>query len=139
MISSQKIVAMIIGINIMLGIILTAIETDGTTDPDFTSIDTIRGTIDKEEENAQSEEGVWGSIKSAVSKITEATIGNIIKWGLGLYNILKLGFNPWSISPSDYTNQIEILMARILLGIRSFITALLLFELYVVFKNKKAT
>lgn len=139
MISSQKIVAMIIGINIMLGIILTAIETDGTTDPDFTSIDTISGTIDKEEENAQSEEGVWGSIKSAVSKITEATIGNVMKWGLGLYNIFKLGFNPWSISPSDYTNQIEILMARILLGIRSFITALLLFELYVVFKNKKAT
>lgn len=139
MISSQKIIAMIIGINIMLGIILNAIGTDSNTNPDFTSIDTITGTIDKEEENAQSEEGVWGSIKSAVSKITEATIGNIIKWGLGLYNIFKLGFNPWSISPSDYTNQIEILMARILLGIRSFITAFLLFELYVVFKNKKAT
>lgn len=137
MISTQKIILMAILINVMIGIVLS-LDKD-INNPDFTTIDELTSSIDTEQENTNSETGIWGEVKAKAGQVFESTIINVIKWGAGLYNIFKLGFNPWSISTEDYNTEIEKLIVRIIQLIRAMTIGLLILEIYSYFKNKKAT
>lgn len=138
MISTQKIVVLILMIQILIGIAmeLNAKGIDGT--PLAKTNDTI--TIsDAEVENFKSDEGIWGSIKNEANQLYESTIGNVMEWGATALNVLLKGLNPFSINSSQYDTNIEKLIATIILVIRSFMTTIVIFEGYSYFKNKKAT
>lgn len=140
MISSQKIIMMIILINVMIGFAIKFTESPDTFTlskmDDFTS---QQNTIESEKDNFVSEEGLWGSVKAKASQVYETTIGNVLQWGGAIIGILIQGFNPWSISTSQYTNIIEQTIVVIIGTIRTMMTALLMFEIYLIFKNKKST
>lgn len=139
MISSQKILSLTIMVYLMSGIAIGAEQFIDTMTTMEERMDDITELIDTESNQYTSEEGVWGSIKSKASQVYESTIGNVITWGKGLLNILKIGLNPFAIDTSRYTNELEKILGKGVNVIRSGMIAIMLLEIYLIFKNKKAT
>lgn len=138
MISTQKIIAMIILVNIIMAIAIEFSRRDENSNY-LQIIDAETNSIETSQEEFESEEGIWGSIKSEASQVYEGTIGNVIKWGKVIVDIFLKGLNPFSIRPSQYNNNLEKLVAYLILIARLIMVVIVMVEIYSYFKNKKAT
>lgn len=138
MISTQKILTMVILIQIMLGLTATFLLEPENTDNIDKDMKTERDSIQSEETSFTSEEGIWGTVKATAGQVYDSTIGNALKWGASIINFLNKAFNPWAIT-GEYETEIEKQAANIIQTIRIFLLAITALELYLLFKNKKAT
>lgn len=138
MISSQRLLMIIIGINLIIGI-TAEMYAHPTTWENVTQLNTEKDIASDVEQDFVSEEGIWGNVKSTASRLYEGTIGSTIKWGSGLIKIFARGINPFSFSSKDFDTQIEKTIADIIVYIRFLMTILIVFEIYQVFKNRKAS
>lgn len=137
MISTQRLIMLVIGINLLIGMV-GEIWVNPTG---YTTSQQLEVEIDKMEDlevNLESEEGIWGSVKQSAGQ-EETTIGSAINWGYSILGVFIRGINPLSIHPSMFTNTIEQVFAWFLIFFRSLIATILGIELYLVYKNKKTS
>lgn len=138
MISSQRIITMIIGINLIIGMIMT-----GYNNPTEYNNEAVQNEIsfieNSQNEYTDEDTGVWGTVKAGAGRLYENTIGNVIKWGYIILSVFIRGINPLSINAGMFENQVLKLIANMILFTRSIMVLVVIFEIYLVFKNKKAT
>lgn len=135
MLSTHRLLIMLIAMNMMIGIAVSIYNSPQTLDTKQMEVENEK--LEESEEYAEEEQSIWGSIKASAEKGYESTIGNPIRWGWTILRIFIRGINPFSFMPSDFTNEIEQEIARVLILIRSLITTITIIEGYMVFKNDK--
>ena len=137
MISSQRLMLIIIALNMLIG--FTGEIYHNPTGYSSTTATIEQALMEEYEQEFQSEEGLWGTVKATANKIYENTIGNVVSWGRIIFKVFIDGINPFSFTASDFSHPVEKQFANILVLFRSLMTAILILEGYMIFKNKKSS
>lgn len=132
---TQRLIMIIISINLIIGFVDSI--NDSPTTWNSNQIGTEIDLMEEQEAEFESEEGVWGSVKSSEDRIYENTIGSPIKWGWVLLKTFTRALNPFSFSPSDFETDSEKALAWVLTFFRCLMIMLVSIEGYMFFKNKK--
>ena len=136
MMSSQRLLLIVIGINLIIGLVSTIWLNPATYNEDILS-----------NENALYEAYVL-EVKDddPYSGVTnrdfqqETSIGNSISLGSVIWDIFTNSLVPWSIRGSHFTNSFEQIAANALVFFRSTLGILLFFDLIImVIKNRKTS
>lgn len=93
--------------------------------------------IESQENQVNSEEGIFGEIKSAISQLYQSTVGSGLRFGKAIWDLVTAGLNPFSISYEAYDNVFEQTLAIVLIFIRSLIVGLTIVYIFVVFILKR--
>lgn len=138
MITSQRLIIMLIICNIMIGLSLEIYSNPHELDMsgingDITTLETV--------ESQFNEEGtIYGNIDNPSSQTTqENTIGNTIKMGWIILKVLIKGISPIPITRDGWANAIESTISTGLILFRSLIYVITALEIYFIYKNKKNT
>lgn len=137
MISTQRIMLIILGLSILIGIAGSIYNNvyEYTDNQDHANKITI---IEGAETEFQTEENTWGGVKT--STVTDQkTIGSGVGWGKIILDIFTIGLNPFSIKPNNYNTYIEQKIAFNLLFLRMMMIALFMFEFVTWVKNRKTS
>lgn len=135
MISTQRLLMITIGINLLIGLVsaaygnITAFDED-----DFTT--QICGIEDKVNQFDSSDE--YSGVTNREFQ-QETSIGNPISWGKVLLDTFRCGLNPFGFTANDFEHTMEKMVAFIIMLFRSLMWILLILEIYLLFKNKKAS
>ena len=68
---------------------------------------------------------------------SDISIGSSLNWGKIIFNTFTNGLNSFSITPSDFDTELEQAIATLLVLFRSLMYVLMVFEAYLIFKNRK--
>jgi hypothetical protein len=137
MISSQRLMLIIIVLNMMLGFVGEIYH--NPTGYSDTTATVEQQLLEEYEAEYKSDEGLWGTVKATANKIYENTIGNVVSWGNIIFKVFINGLNPFSFTASDFNHPVEKAFANLLVLFRSLMTAILILEGYMIFKNKKSS
>lgn len=100
--SSQRVLAVIVLINILIGLVCGIWTSQNPTDEINRQID----LYNQYETKATSGDDLFTGLDND-NLVGDITIGNSISWGKLLWDILSGGINPLSISASDFTHPVE--------------------------------
>lgn len=134
---THRLLIIVVLINIMIGIGMEAYYSPST----FVSAN-INTEIDIMEENEQdfeSDDSIWGSVKTTGNRLYENTIGSPIKWGWNILKVFTRAINPFSFTPGDFTDPVEKVMAWVIMLFRSLMTTIIIIEAYMFFKSGKTS
>lgn len=137
-ISTQRLIIIVVLMNLLIGVV-----GEMYYEPDSFNTQKVEdeiGYLEQKEVEMESEEGLWGSVKSTASRIYESTIGDPIKWGGTIASIFIRGINPFYKAGIEYTNNEAETFTIYMIGfLRTLIYLVLIVEMYFVWKNKKTT
>lgn len=137
MISSQRLIMIFILINIVAGIGVSIYAQPNTYDETQT-LEHI--TINEQYESEFKEDNTKYGGTSVEDDAGEGkTVGNVMKMGSMLWDITINSLNPFSVNRTMFTTSLERIIADILVLFRILGTILMSIELYLLFKNRKAT
>jgi len=132
--SSQKIIVMIVMINLVIGSIYGIWHNP----IDGLNVITEKANILTDYSVHIIEDDPLSSLNNPQLQ-TEPSIGNPVSWGKLLLDILWGGINPISIKPSMFDTQFEKILTTFLSLFRSILAMLFLLEAIFILKNKKWT
>lgn len=136
MASTQKTIALVFLINLMIGLGLTIYDTTNVDAGYLTGeIEQYKEFEDILEETEQNEP------TSDVNDFKESTYGNTVGWGRILFKVFIDGVNPLSTSLQTLSTEsmIENMVMHGLSVFRAILYILIAVELYMVVKNKKTS
>lgn len=137
MISTQRLLMITILINIVI-----ALGVNLYLDPNSVDTGTLMNNVnilEERESEFQSESATTATTKTVLDSVTENTMGNTAKWGLTIFKMMINGINPLSITTGMVYTEGEKWMVRTLTLIRALFMALMIIEIYLLIKNKKAS
>lgn len=137
MLSTQRLIMIFVLINILIGVGI-GIYKNPTIYGDTTAQQEIDIMEDQQAE-FEEEETEYGGIPTTDTSGEGKTIGNPIKMGAILWDIVLGGLNPLSIRPGMFQTTTEKIIATMLLMFRSLMAIIAGLELFLLFKNRKAT
>lgn len=135
MLSTQRLIMIIIGINIIIGLVGAIYN-----EPTVYSSNRFTEAIDYNEQfgkDLDSEDKYSGTTNRDYD--SETTIGNSITTGSIIWDVFWTGLYPLSVHPSMFETQIEKIFANILIIFRALMWILIGVELYLFIKNKKTS
>lgn len=136
MISTQRLLAIVIGINLIMSLIMTMYYDIDNLNTD--SLTSITNVLSGYETQANDEDlGWYGNAKKWVAdNFAETTVGNTILYGIFILKLMINALNPFPFYYAQYDTLIE-QAAVIILGLfRGIFWIILLVQAYVLFKNK---
>lgn len=136
MITSQRLIIILVMFNILTGIVTQIYNNPTTSSIENSQVITEADSINEKVIIANNDDSKYGGITSE-NLVSEQSIGNPISWGNILLNIFTKGFNPISVMPTTSDTVIEQIAISILILIKSLLYIILLIEIYFIFKNKK--
>lgn len=137
MISTQRLIIMFVLINLAVTIATFTYQEETTWNS--TPFDNMLNQVQEFEEKAQEDESVIGGMLSAAAKVIEATVIDPIRFGWMILKFLYYAFVPFSINGDMASSTVEEVFIVILSVVRSVLAVLAGLEIYLIFKNKKAT
>lgn len=137
MTNTHKVIAMLIAINMIIGIAM-AVHND-IADIEETIMTAETGYMNEYEEKSESDEGMWGTVRANTDRQYDSTTGNTISMGWILASTLYRGINPLSIDANDFETEFEKSLANVLTFIRVLLSTLALLEVYMLLKNRKTS
>lgn len=138
MISSQRLLILLLAINFMTGIAVDIWHSPYETNQNQLNYET--GMIQDFNTQQQSDAGTWGAVKRWFNNnFQDITFGNPVKWGAEIAKILWNGINPFSFTPDDFNTTVEQNIASILVFFRLCITLIAGLEIYLLIFNRKQT
>lgn len=133
MVSTQNLIMVLIAINLCVGMGLHA-----ENNPDvFEFIDTDTENQQGEEINEYLQAEETNRRPSATTQLEDASKGNALTMGGQIFNIFLDGLSPFPIKRDMVDTQIEKMLVTLLNFFKYLMWALILIELYMVYKNKK--
>lgn len=135
MITTQRFLIIVVCINLLSGVFLTMYDNPTLYDENVldSDIDYYEGA------NKEFKDGdLYSSAKNTDIEV-ERSIGNQLTWGDIIVGILWNGLNPFAITPSQYNNPFEKMIAIILIIFRTLMGILIGIEAYMFYKNNKTT
>lgn len=136
MITSQRLMIIVIIMNMMLGW-AAAIYVTPTVYNRGDFIDSINFLKDWDDKTNTEEIKYSGAKRPDTQE--EPTVMNTFTWGLTMLGVFINGINPLSINRLQFDTTLERIAADLLVLIRLLFTSLMIFEAYLIFKNKKAS
>jgi hypothetical protein len=135
MISTQRLLMIVIGINLIIGLAGSIYVNPALYDSSHLSVEqSLYEQYGSEFANDDPFSGVTNR-----DSLQESSIGNSLSWGKILLDIFLNGINPFSFKPNDFNTAIEQIVAQILVLFRSLMYILLIVEIIMFFKNKKSS
>lgn len=135
MISTQRLIMIIIGINLIMGLIGSIYKNPTLYNDDF--IDNEQNYYEKSGNDFKDDDPYTG-VKNQ-DYIQENSIGNSLSWGKILLDIFLGSINPFSFSKQDFDTNIEKIAVQVLGIFRSLMSLLIIIEVIMFFKNKKSS
>lgn len=137
MISTQRLIIIMLMINVVVGIVdLTYYS---PTQYQTTPFDSINNQLDAFQQKAQEEETTWGGLFSGAVNVLEVTVINPLRFGYTLLRFLWKAFIPFSILPTGNETPVENVVITVIILFRSLLALIMGIEIYLFFKNKKTT
>lgn len=135
MISTHRLLLILVAINMVIGFAMQIYYDPLSSNTDQVTVE--QQLLEQYEQEMESQEGTWGSIKRTTSQLWENTIGNPIKWGWTILKIFWRGINPLSFTPDDFTHPMEQAMAQGIVLFRSLLMGVVVgLSAYMLYKNK---
>lgn len=135
MITSQRLLLIGIFLNLFMGLLTHAYYNEGEFKEDL--IQDLAEQTEQSRTEAKSQEGIYGSIKGAIQKV-DTTITSVYVYGKAILKLFIMAMWPFSVPVSNFTGMNRII-AMIITLFRVCVTALVLVEVYLLYKNRKAT
>lgn len=133
-VSTQRIIFIVLVLNILVGIAYNIYENPTVVDTSY--IDNDINQNDALGEQIK-DETYWN--QGQQGNLYEPTIGSPIKWGNVILDIFTKGMHPFTFKAEDFTTQLEQMIAKVLTVFRGLLHILLILEIYLVIKNRKAS
>lgn len=137
-VSTQRLIIIFFALNIFIGIVSTIYQNPTITTSGLHIITTETNNIEDDATKMQSDNTKYSGITSGLV-LQETTVGNPITTSGMIWKIFTNGFNPFAILPSQSETTIETLGIYLIMIMKSMIYMLLIYELYIVLKNKKTS
>lgn len=135
MISTQRLILIILFMNIAIGIAGSIYQNPTFYEEDYFYEDnTLYENYGTNFKDSDTHSGIVNREQQY-----EVSIGNSIEWGEITLNILWNGLNPFSFTANDFNSDIEKVFANVLILFRSLMYIIIIIEVYMFFKNKKNT
>lgn len=135
MISSQRLIIMLIAINMMIGYAMQIYYDPTGFSLEQTKIDAQN--LEQKEVVISDEDHWYDKAWRGFTTTVDNSIGNVLRWGWTILKIFVKGINPLSFSASDFDHPIEQSIANILITFRSIMmTAVVGLGVYLLYKNK---
>lgn len=134
-VSTHRFIAMFILINICIGLALTIY-----TDPTTVTTTVFTESIDEQEQyeqDIQTDEGIYGTVKSSADRQQEAHVGNPLIWGWRILKLFIYSLYPFGLIHFTYSTTIELFIAIIITLFRTIVMSMAIVEGYMLFINKK--
>lgn len=134
MINTQRLILIVLTVNLIIGISQSAYANITTYSADY-----IRNELqlyESYEQQFTDDDIIYGGLKNKET-LTDPTIGSSLNWGKILLDVFVYGINPFSINSNMFETYIEQMFADLLMTFRLFMWVLLGVEGYFVIKNKK--
>lgn len=133
MISTQRLIMIVVLINLMTGIVGNIYIKPTTYDNNI-----IAGEEDYSQQYSENllQEDKYSGIRNR-GYDSEQSIGNSITLGSNIWDIIIDGVNPLSVHPNMFESDIEKMFAIILSMFRLLLGIILIVEIYMIFKNRK--
>lgn len=136
MISTQKLIILVIGLNLICG--LASIFTNETAQEYDTRLQNISDIYEEEARLGSTNDSVRGHLGGENIQET-GLLSNPLVQGTTIWNILGSGINPFSINPADFNTNLEKTIAWGIGFIRTILNLILILEFYLIIRNKKNT
>lgn len=136
MITTQRLIIIVIVMNLVLGW-ASAIYTNPSS--------YVQGQMTEEQDylvhyetTSDTNEFIFGGVQRTETQ-EEPTVIDSFRGGWVLIDIFINAINPLSINRTQFTREIEKIFADFLMLVRSLFILLMIFEAYLVYKNKKGS
>lgn len=134
--SSQRLIIIIIAINLMIGI--TAQVHQGLETPDLREVSAILGVANNTVYQSTKDEVIGKTGTVTESDQYEQSPGTI-EMGFAVIETLIKGVNPFSVHPLQFKDPLLKSIAVILIGFRIILGSIIVIEAFLIWRNKKAT
>ena len=135
MISTQRLLMIVIGLNLIIGLAGSIYQNPTIYDDNHLSVE--QSLYEQYGENFKDDDAFSGVKNRDYQQ--ETSIGNSLSWGKILLDVFLNGINPFSFTPNDFDTNVEQIVAQMLVIFRSLMYILLLVEVIMFFKNKKSS
>lgn len=132
MMSSQRLITLLIAFNLIIGIIVGI-----HNNTNFNDLDDDMSVYDNYVSEFMNDD-LYSGVQNK-NQIKDITIGNTLSWGRIVVSILLAGINPLSIQNLTTETQFENILLNIFTIFRIIVFIFLILEIYFIIKNRKNT